>query len=131
MCLAVATRIRFRVAPYDRHGRALSLGLFLRIIFALGYVVDGVHATHHVVGEEKFSIGRDHHDLQLVREALRHDLVNEQRILFQDDRFLLHALSVSYGSHANAIGLGLESICGAPFPLYCRSPSRQPRLPRS
>ena len=66
VCLAVATRIRFRVDPYDRHGRALSLGLFLRIIFALGYVVDGVHATHYVVGEEKFSIGRDHHDLQLV-----------------------------------------------------------------
>jgi len=65
--LAVATRIRFRVAPYDRHGRALSLGLFLRIVFALSYVVDSVHAAHNVVSEEEFPIGRDHHDLQLVR----------------------------------------------------------------
>ena len=35
---------------------------FVRLAAAIGHV----HATQHVVGEEKFAVRRHHHDLQLV-----------------------------------------------------------------
>src|SRR5437667_4601312 len=80
---------------------------FLRLI-GLAPAVRHVHAFQHVVGEEKLAVGRDHHDLQLVRQLLGDDLVDQQRILLQDCSFVPHAFGVGDGGHANAFGFSFS-----------------------
>jgi hypothetical protein len=71
-----------RLDPVDRHpshrmsdrhqqGRfrvisILIVGLLRFCFVRLAAVICHVHAAQHVIGEEKFTIGRHHHDLQLV-----------------------------------------------------------------
>src|SRR5208283_1501425 len=82
----------------------LPLGFY---VFRLAYVIRCAHAAQHVVGEEELAVGRDHHDLQFVGEALGDDLVDQQRILLQDRGLAGHALGVGGGGQADAFGFGL------------------------
>ena len=84
------------------------LSFRIACIVRLAYVIGGVHAAQHVVGEEEFAVGGHHHDLQLVGEALGDDFVDEQRIIFEDGTFAGHALGVSRGGEADALGFGLR-----------------------
>src|ERR1700687_792695 len=52
-------------------------------IFRLAHMARSTHSVHYVV-EEKLAVSRDHHDLQFVGEALGDDLIDQERILFQD-----------------------------------------------
>src|SRR5436190_5804494 len=82
--------------------------LWLLRLISLASAVRHVHAFQHVVSEEKFTVGRDHHDLQLVGQFLSDDLVDQQRILLQDCSFVPHAFGVGDGGHANAFGLSFS-----------------------
>ena len=66
-----------------------------------------VHAAQHIIGEKEFSIRWHHHDLELVGEALGHDLVNQQRILLEDGALSSHAFGISGRGHADAVSLGV------------------------
>src|ERR1700744_4719608 len=52
----------------------------------------------NVIGKEEFTVGGHHDNLDLVRQALGNDLVDEQWGLVKQRRLALHALGVS-GSH--------------------------------
>ena len=80
----------------------------LRRIFRLTDVIGSVHAAQHIVGEEEFSIGRNHHDLQLIRQAFGNNLVNEQRIRLQNCGLALHPFRIGSSGYANAIGFGIR-----------------------
>src|SRR5207247_9451879 len=87
--------------------------LFLLRLIAFTTVIRHVHALQHVIGEKELAIRRHHHDLQLVRQLLRNDFVDQQRILFQDRSFVPHAFGVSNRSHSDALRLCLSQQLAA------------------
>src|SRR5690242_3459410 len=68
---------------------------------------DRAHPLQHIIREEKLSVVRHHHDLHLIRQLLRNDLLDQQRIVGEHRSFQLHLLRVGSGRAPDAILFGL------------------------
>src|SRR5450755_2890528 len=71
----------------------------------------------HIVRKEVLTIDGHHHDLQLVRQPLRDNFLNQHRVRLQHRLLEFHPLRICRSGHANPVGLGVGQI---PLPLQLR-----------
>ena len=67
----------YRTTPFGR----CTISALPGLRFGLGVLIRQIHATNYIVSEKELTIGRDHHDLQLIGKPLGHNFIDQKRIV--------------------------------------------------